>query len=605
MDRPQTARSRRPHAHVDHSRPYTGLTARATLAVLAVLLLPAPGAAQTDGDGHGVLAGRVTADRGEVRALRVKARDTVRRISYTVYTTDGGYRIYNLPAGTYEVRVVEEAFTSPVATATIDAGRTTTVDLALEATGPTDPGPGPGAAARGASAQRNYGGRGIDDRGAELVDFDTLYPPSPARDVMLRACFGCHGPAGFHRRGRRNEAGWRHAVGRMFDPNGRVADMAPGVPQITHDLVSPAEQELIVQYLADNFGPGSTLRDLALDPLVRDEAALTDAVYVQYELDRAPPRRLSNGVTPRGSIHSVFASLARPGVIWVSGNGSNAILEVDTREPSFERRTTEHWIDNPANINVTPHGIVEHAGRVYWVELTGDHFGELDPATGEMRRIPLPTTGAGPHSLWVDSRGTFWYTYFASAGKIGRLELGTEEFTEWEIQPGFSGYGIVVDRQDRVWAVGLHTPAIFMYNQETAAWRSYPTSQPARRPAIDSNGKVWAAHYFGNAISVVDPVTHAVTEHVLPLKDGNPYDVWPDDDDNLWVENGIYNALVKFDPRSERFTYFPFPELAAHTPKLDRDREGTLWFTLKTDSGPGIAALKPAGNRPAPGTDAP
>ena len=133
-----------------------------------------------------------------------------------------------------------------------------------------------------------------------------------------------------------------------------------------------------------------------------------------------------------------------------------------------------------------------------------------------------------------------------------------------------------------------------MYNQETAAWRSYPMANPARRPAIDSDGKVWAAHYFGNAISRIDPVTGTVTEFELPLKDGNPYDVWPDADDNLWVENGIYNSLVRFDQVTGEFTYFPFPELRAHTPKLDRDRDGTLWFTLRGPSGgPGVAALKP------------
>ena len=574
-----------------------------TAALLAFLVLsvawlgPATPVAAQDREATGVIAGRVTADQGEVRAFRVKARDSVHRISYTVYTVGGRYQIFNLPPSTYAVQVLEDGFSSPVETVTVAPGGTTTTNLAVTAVATAAV---QGAGARGATAQRNYGGRASDDRVAELVDFDTLYPPSPARDVMLRSCFGCHGPAGFHRRGRENEAGWRHAVDRMFDPNGRVANMAAGVPQVTYDLVSLEEKESIIQYLAENFGPGSAARDLELDPLVRDEAALSQAVYIQYELNRAPPPRpLSNGATPSGSIHSVWASTADPGVIWVSGNGSNAILKVDTHDPDFATRTTEYWIDNPQNINVTPHGILEYRGKVYWVELSGDHFGELDPATGVMTRYPMPTTGAGPHSLWVDSRGNFWYTYFASSGKIARFELATKDFTEWEPLAGFSGYGIVVDRQDRVWAVGLHTPAIFMYNQETAEWTSYPMSNPARRPTIDSNGKVWAAHYFGNAISRIDPVTGEVTEYELPLKDGNPYDLWPDEDDNLWVENGIYNSLVKFDQRTEQFTYFPFPEYRAHTPKLDRDADGTLWFTLRTDAGPGIAALKPRGNVPA------
>jgi streptogramin lyase len=91
-----------------------------------------------------------------------------------------------------------------------------------------------------------------------------------------------------------------------------------------------------------------------------------------------------------------------------------------------------------------------------------------------------------------------------------------------------------------------------------------------------------------------------VTEYELPLKWGNPYDLWPDAEDNIWVENAVYNSLVKFDPRTSRWTYVPFPDLGAHTPKLDRDKEGTLWFTLGA-SPKGLAAFKPKGNVPSGG----
>ena len=563
-------------------------------AVAVFTALAAGWPADASAHGTGTIAGSVTAGDAEVRAFRVKARDTAGRIAYTVYTVEGRYRIYNLPSGTYEVQVIEPGFAPLVRTVQVAAFETATANLALTAAGPPA---AQGAAGGVADARANYGGRQVNAAGAELVDFDELYPPHPAREVMLRSCFGCHGPAAFHNRGVKNEAGWRRAVDRMFDVDGRVANMAPGVPQLTHETVSEEEKELIVRYLTDNFGPGSTPRDLLLDPLVRDEAQLAEAVYVQYELDRGPRREVRDR-PPTWSIHSVFASLVEPGVIWVSGNGSNSIVRVDTRVRDFEARTTEYWIDNPANINVTPHGIVEHDGVVYWVELTGDHLGELDPATGVMTRHRMPVIGGGPHSCWADSRGYIWYTYFASAGKIGRFDTRTKAFEEWEPLAGFSGYGIVVDRQDRVWAVGLHTPATLMFDQETQEWTSYPMANPARRPAIDGAGKVWAAHYYGNAITKIDPLTGAVTEYELPLKDGNPYDVWPDADDNLWVENMIYNSLVRFDQASGAFTYFPFPELRAHTPKLDADRSGVLWFTLGNPSGPGIAALMPHGNVP-------
>ena len=567
----------------------TLLTVTRLLSLL--LVLPASAAAQS-----GVIAGSVTADQGVVRAFRVKARDTVHRISYTVYTVAGRYQIFNLPPSTYDVQVVEDGFEPLVKTTTVRAGNTATVDLALTSTGVVSVS---GAAAGAAAGQENYGRRPrLNRAGARLVSFDELYPPHPAREIMLRSCFGCHGPAGFHNRGPMNAAGWQRAVHRMFDADGRVANMNAGVPQLTYDTVSREEETAIIQYLTENFGPQSEKRDLLLDPLVRDEPALSQAIYVQYELNRMD-RPAVQGARTSGSIHRVFASLEHAGVIWVSGNGSNEIIRVDTNDLNFNTRTKEYWIDNADNINVTPHGILEFDGTVYWVELTGDHLGELDPDTGTITRYPFPTTGAGAHSAWADSRGQIWYTYFASAGRIGRFDTKTKEFTEWEPLDGWSGYGIVVDRQDRVWAVGLHTHATLMYNQETQEWKSYPMTNPARRPAIDANGKIWAAHYYGNTITMIDPVTDEVTSYELPLKDGNPYDIWPDNDNNLWIENGIYNSMVKFDQTTKEFTYFPFPELRAHTPKLDLDPAGVMWFTLRNSSGPGISSLRPRGNVPA------
>ena len=53
---------------------------------------------------------------------------------------------------------------------------------------------------------------------------------------------------------------------------------------VTSDMVSPEQKEGIIQYLVENFGPMSQSRNLKLDPMVRDETALSEAIYVEYEL---------------------------------------------------------------------------------------------------------------------------------------------------------------------------------------------------------------------------------------------------------------------------------------------------------------------------------
>jgi streptogramin lyase len=545
----------------------------------------------------GTIAGTVTADRGDVRALRVKATDIVNRIAYTVFTSKGRYQIANLPASRYDVGIVEEEFDGPTQTVDVRGGQTQMVNLALTFKEVIRQGAG----AAGAAAQANYGAARVSRDGTvvELLEFDQLYPPSPVRDVMVKECFPCHGPTGWHRTGPRTEVQWRRAVMRMFDPAGRVAGMSAGVPQTTHERVSKEQTEAIIKYLTANFGPGSKPRDLKTDPLIRDEAALRQALYIQYDV--APPTHKPfaqvgpYGGPPTRSLHSAWVSVANPGVVYMSGNRSGSIVAVDTRILDPVKRTREWRIDNPGNIMVQPHGIFDlQNGKVYFVELTGDRMSELDPKTGRFERWKVPTEGGGMHSVWPDSKGNFWYTYFAAAGKIARFDSKTQQTKEYPVVKDLSGYGIVTDKKDRVWAVSLNTPVVLGYSPTTDKWTNYTISVPARRVTIDSKGHVWVCEYFGNKIAMLDPETGKVTEYDMPLKYGNPYDLWPDNEDNIWVENAVYNSLVKFEPATKKWTYYPFPDLGAHTPKLDRDKEGTLWFTLGRPSG--LAGLKPKGN---------
>ena len=575
-----------------------GLLAALTVAAAAVWFAGPSGTVSAQNQtATGRIEGTVTADRGEVRALRVKATDTVNRISYTVFTSKGRYQIGALPPGKYEVRLVEEAFSTEPKPVEVTAGQTRTMNIAATYREVIRQGAG----AAGAAAQSNYGAARISADGSvtQLLDFDQLYPPSAARDVMVKECFTCHGPTGWHNSGPRSEAQWRRAVQRMFDVDGRVAGMNAGVPQTTHDHVSKDQVEQIIKYLTANFGPGSKPRDLKTDPLIRDEEALSQALYVQYEV--APPTHAAfkqigaYGGPPTRSLHSAWVSVANPGVVYMSGNRSGSIVAVDTGILDPAKRTREWRIDNPDNLMVQPHGLFDLPnGKLYFVELTGDRLSELDPKTGKIERWRVPTAGGGMHSVWPDSKGNFWYTYFAATGKIARFDSRTKETREYEIAKGFSGYGIVTDKKDRVWAVSLNTPVIMGYNPTADKWTPYPISVPARRVTVDQKGMVWVCEYFGNKIAMLDPDSGKVTEYDLPLKYGNPYDLWPDADGNIWVENAVYNSLVKFEPATKKWTYYPFPELGAHTPKLDRDQTGNFWFTLGRPSG--LASFRPKGN---------
>lgn len=515
----------------------------------------------------GTVSGMVTADHGEVRAFRVKATDTVHRISYTVFTRNARYVFHALPASRYQITVVEEGYETPVVPVEVGAGSSTMANLSARWTSP------------------------VPSR--EAVEFDVLYPPAPARDTLIRACFGCHGvgsrggkDGGLHAHGGKDERGWRAAVSRMFQPGaigyGNWGD-SQHMAYIPDDVVSATEREAVVRYLATNFGPAAKPRTLKLDPLVRDEAALAEALFVQYELP------------PNHGIHDVFPSRAMPGWVWTSMT-PGAIVGTDTRNPDPATRTKDFPIPDAVG-KVASHGIIEEKGLVYWTEIAGNHIGELDPRTGVIRRYRVPSNGGWQHTLRADTKGNIWVSYMSGANKIAKLDAVTKQVTEFPAVKAANSYGMVVDRRDRVILSVVSNKAVPVYDSGTGRWSVYETPNSTRRPTVDSKGTIWAAQYFGNAVSKIDPDTGTVTNHTLPLRYGDPYDVVADPQDSLWIENTMYNSLVRFDPRSRAFSYVPFPVLNGHTPKLESDDEGTIWFGLSSV----LTSLKMHGNRPSRG----
>jgi len=513
----------------------------------------------------GAISGSVTADRGEVRALRVQARDTIHRITYTVYTNKGRYRIADLPPSTYEVRVLEPEFDSPVLTVDVRADGSATADVALKAK--------PAMAA------------------AELVEYDALYPPGPGRDILEQGCLPCHGPSGFHRRAGKTEQGWAAAFDRM-DPRDRQAyeaeGRAPGErhPQFYARPMSPEQRAILIEYLATNFPPGQEGRDLKKEPLIRNEDALAQAVWVNYELP--PPqdtRAFANG-QPRRSTHDVFPSQITPGLIWMAGPGNGSLVAVNTHTLDFATRTKDRRIPDPNDLNVRPHGVVEHDGLVY-LTTTGTHDGvdEFNPETGRFTKYHAPQAGGGSHTSRVDSKGNVWFTTIFGHGRVNRLDAATKDVTEYHPLEGEGigvphYYGIVVDGQDRVWVTGASAFAVAMYDPKTDRWTKYPTPHANRRIAIDPRGKVWTSNRFPNAITMIDPNTGQATDYKLPLQYGAPYEVWPDLAGNIWATDQEYHALVKFDQTTKTFTYFPYPVPTGHIPKMEIDAQGTLWFSI-------------------------
>jgi len=539
----------------------------------------------------GRVMGSVTADRGAVKGFRVKAKDVVNRIHYTTFTKAGRYQFVELPVGTYDVGILQPGFESPVQTVDVKANQTQRVDIALTAVErPPQGGGGPL-------------GTGAVPRDVQLVDYDTLYPPGPGRTEMEVQCRGCH-PWFFHRQ-KHDEAGWREAAERMKTMKVENEIYRGPIPWPSDDVLEP-----IYKYLARHFGPNSPNRDIKRDEFVPDEDALSEALFIEYEVDLGPVHRTPDHLRRPDRVefesHRLHDPYVSPvdGTIWYGASGINAMVQLNPRATTFNERWKIFKFTGPDERNVFIHGhTIDSQGRVYWTEINGGKLGELDPNTGKSIRYDLPTKGGSLLQNVVDSKGNVWYN-LVHGDAIGKLDAVTRKITEYPTPlPGTEPYGLAVDPQDNIWTAGMPKHQVLKFDPVKEKWTQYPTptkiSAP-RRIGVDKQGKVWVPEFAAGKLGYLDPDTGKMIEYEPPLKHGGFYEAWPDNRGSVWVTDSTYNSLVRFDVQTKKFTYFPLPQLRWSVPKVEIDKDGTVWFGSRGIQTIVGAAFKLKGNAPKP-----
>jgi hypothetical protein len=62
----------------------------------------------------------------------------------------------------------------------------------------------------------------------------------------------------------------------------------------------------------------------------------------------------------------------------------------------------------------------------------------------------------------------------------------------------------------------------------------------------------------------------------MPAAFAEPYDIWPDKDNNMWIADGAMGgAIIKFDQKTEKFTFYPAVQ-RGDLPKIEITRECDL-----------------------------
>jgi len=231
-----------------------------------------------------------------------------------------------------------------------------------------------------------------------------------------------------------------------------------------------------------------------------------------------------------------------------------------------------------------PHGLVNDAEGFIWWAGNPDFLVRLHPASGEVSRYPAKP-GYG-HTPVIDSKGTIWVSNLAG-NKLGRWDKATNKVTVIDI-PNDQGrpYGILVDKQDKIWFAEFHGCQVTRYDPVTRKFTSFKAkTNPCRirRLGMDPAGNVWYGGNSNGMLGRVDAKTGEVTEFKMPSQPSQPYDVWPDKDGNVWItdDGPIPSAMVKFDPRTQKFTYYPSVQ-QADMPKVEFSRDGGIWYSPRS-----------------------
>ena len=206
-----------------------------------------------------------------------------------------------------------------------------------------------------------------------------------------------------------------------------------------------------------------------------------------------------------------------------------------------------------------PHGVIVGPDGNAWITDGGQNaIVRVDAATKAVKVFPLPADAGytNLNTASFDHKGRIWFT--GQAGYYGRLDTRSGDMKVWRAPRGRGPYGITTTPSGDVYYASLAGNHIARIDTETgeATVIEPPTKdQGARRVWSDSKGRIWVSYWNSGHVGMYDPGPKSWKEWKLP-GNAHAYSVWVDTaggKDIVWLTDWSLNAIVRFDPATERF----------------------------------------------------
>jgi streptogramin lyase len=595
------------------------------VALYAAIRVNGQAAATTPGGSPGGIAtisGTVTAPK-PFKAAHVYLYNLDKHVMYMVYTNAGAFRAVAMFPGSYELTVRGRGLESQPQKIQIKAGENPPVKVAMSAAAdanqyPTSVDPSQARSATGVLAPKQE---------MTFASYDEIYPPGPGRDVLENLCFNCHGENYFSTR-TRSASGWRLGLEHMQGKNllendkdrfggGFLAGAA------TNFRFGLQDRKDVLDYLTKNFGLDKKPRAVRTDkewPI--DEAALAKAQYIEYYVrEQASAAQAAPTTTAASDSEGASGGVAGVRIImqvqidaqgnrWAVDRGvPSRLVRLDPRTaeikawPLPDRRAGVHEviIDRKGIVWVpefsrTPEGKVEGGGSGSDLDsrLLGfnpktekwEHAVDLDPNDVIRSKQKGPMMGST-----IDSKGRVFVNWMLS-GAIGMYDPSTGKADTFRIPtPHAEPYGQTIDPSDNVWVAEWNGGKLGRYNPANGSWTEFaPPGYPAnfrRGPESDAEGNIWtgiwAAGKRAGKIARLDPKTGVWTLWDIPIRGSQPYEASIDRDGNIWFPDTSTPdrpmANVRFNPRTQAFTYYPRPQFVADSTRVSHAEDGSVHYT--------------------------
>ncbi|MDT8428077.1 MAG: hypothetical protein RQ757_04845 [Pseudomonadales bacterium] len=356
-------------------------------------------------------------------------------------------------------------------------------------------------------------------------------PEGEGKELVLAVCTSCHGinnivgSAGYN-----SAAEWRHVFATMI-------------------ALPDAQADTVARYLAAHFPekPGRRPNLIAGD---------VDIEIIEWQVPTLGQRSRDPAEAPDGSI-------------WWTGMWASLAGRLDP-----ETGVMEEFHLPPA---ARPHTIVPDAeGNIWYTGNSNASIGKLDPRSG--RITEYKTEARDPHSAAFHPNGNLYFTA-QGAGMLGRLNPASGDLQEVATEP--RPYGIKVGPDGSLWVAYNGTNKIGRMHPETleVSYFEVPDARTRiRRLDLDSQGQVWFVNSTLGKIGRLDPASGEIRQWDSPSgADSHPYAIAVIDDVVWYNESAMRpDALVRFDPRSERFQSWAIPSGVGIIRNMWKTADGNL-----------------------------